>query len=107
MLHAEPEGFYELYYDPLLQGKRDPENAGPVRCPDELEQNEFQTEKVLKPVHKDSELDEVVCFKAANQDILKTFKSLSRCLGRWYDSSLKDSKRGSEYVEYIDRKEKK
>ncbi|GFN92287.1 reverse transcriptase [Plakobranchus ocellatus] len=35
-------------YDPVLKGKRDPQNASLVRCSNELEQNEFQNQRSLE-----------------------------------------------------------
>ncbi|GFN81629.1 reverse transcriptase [Plakobranchus ocellatus] len=44
-------------------------------------------------------LVEDVCCKVASQDIPRIGQKPAKSLGRWYDSSLKDTKRGSEAFE--------
>ncbi|GFO37345.1 reverse transcriptase [Plakobranchus ocellatus] len=41
-------------------------------------------------------LDEDVCFKLASEDMLKISQESTNSLGRWHDSSLKDTKYKSE-----------
>ncbi|GFO27451.1 reverse transcriptase [Plakobranchus ocellatus] len=79
----------------------DPQNATLVRCPDVLEQNEFQAEEVTKPVRKENKcnLDGDVCFLVASQDILRISQETVKSLENWYNSPQKDTRRGSEVLE--------
>ncbi|GFO47349.1 reverse transcriptase [Plakobranchus ocellatus] len=55
----------------------------------------FKQKKFRRLSIRKSKLDEDVYFKVASQDISRPITSL----GRWYDSSLKDTKRGSEALQ--------
>ncbi|GFO09935.1 reverse transcriptase [Plakobranchus ocellatus] len=59
----------------------------------------FKTRKSRSSSIRKGKLDEDVWFKIVSQDIPRISQEPVKSLGRWYDSSLKDTKRGSEALE--------
>ncbi|GFO30016.1 collagen alpha-1(iv) chain [Plakobranchus ocellatus] len=59
----------------------------------------FKPKKSRSLSIRKGKLDEDICFNVASQDIPRINQKLVNSLGRWYDSSLKYNKRGSEALE--------
>ena len=63
--------------------------------------DDFQVKEVSQPLSKKrKKIDAATTFTVANKQIPTVSEELLKSLGRWYDSSMEETKRGQEIAEF-------
>ncbi|GFO17343.1 reverse transcriptase [Plakobranchus ocellatus] len=62
---------------------------------------EFKLKKSRSLLIREGKVDEATIFTVAEQQILTVSQEPVKSLGRWYDSSMKDTRRGAETLEQL------